>query len=822
MRTTQRLLLTAALLAPLALPAQSPIADATRGMERRDGFFPVYWGAAKGRVLLEVPRAGEDFLYLRALATGLGAAGPDIDRGRVGDEAIARWERNGGRLLLVQQNHRFTSTAGDAALARSVRESFPTAVLASLEIVAEEGGRVVVDATPLVTSDALDLRAELRENGEGTFSVDAARSMPWPDRTKAFPRNTELEGAVTFTSDNMGRATRRHSPDGRAVTFRIHHSFVQLPDTAGFRPRRFDPRVGFFPVSYMDFARKFDEDFIARYAIRHRLRKRDPRAAVSDVVQPITYYLDPAVPEPYRTNFKQGAMWWAKAFEAAGFRDAFRVEDMPADMDPLDARYNVIQWVHRSLPSSSWGSSYVDPRTGEIIKAAVRMDSHRSAANYNLFAGTMPASGPQAEPIAPDDEWLASLAAPDSSGGTTAERFAMSRRRQHSAHEVGHTLGLAHNFIAHANGRASAMDYPPPLVKVVNGRLDLTDAYREGLGAYDTLAIRWGYGEWATPAEERAALDAIVKDGMTKGLLFMSNSDERGSGSHPDVTTWINGNDAVQELRRTMEVRRFLLSRFDERAIHEGDPMYWLQRRLSQVYLHHAASAGAAIKAVGGMEWRYALRGDPLPPTRLVAPERQRAALALLLDAIQPAELAIPERVLASLAPRPFGYGDENRLDWASATDPAFDQVGAARTLATTIVRGLLAPERAARVVAFHDRDPAQPSLVSVVDQLVRRTWGTREAGESAALRRVSQRVVVDELLRLAASPEATPEVRAAAEWGLRRVKERATSAVLGNADAVAHRELAIGDIDRFLERREAPAVKGAAGRAPGTSLGMP
>jgi hypothetical protein len=820
------LLVAAALLAPVALHAQASISSATQGMERRDGFMPVYWSASKGRLLVEVSRTGEDFLYLRSLATGLGAAGPDIDRGRVGDEAIARWERSGNRLLLVQQNHRFKSTQGSTALARSVRESFPTSVLASLEIVGEEGGRLVADATPLVTSDAIDLRGELRDDGEGTYSVDPARSTVWMERTRAFPKNTELEGAVTFTSDNMGRVVRRHSPDGRAVTFRIHHSFVQLPDTAGFRPRKFDPRMGFFAVNFMDFAKGFDEDYVTRFAIRHRLRKRDPNAAVSDPVEPIVYYLDPAVPEPYRTNFKQGAGWWAKAFEAAGFRNAFRIEDMPLDMDPLDARYNVIQWVHRSQPSSSWGMVFTDPRTGEIIKAAVRMDSHRSVANYNLFAGTIPAGSERAEPVIPDDEWMAALAdaAPgDSSGGVTAEQFVMSRRRQHAAHEVGHTLGLAHNFIAHVNGRASAMDYPPPLVRVSNGKLDLTEAYREGLGAYDTLAIRWGYSEWATPDAEAKGLAEITNEGMQKGLLFMTNSDETLSGAHPDVTTWVAGPDVVEELARTAQVRRFLLDRFDERAIHPGEPMWLLQRRLAQVYMHHGIPAAGAVKAIGGLEWRYALRGDPLPPTRIVPAARQQRALTLVLDAIQPANLTIPERVLAMIPPRPFGYDDESRLDFANATAPVFDHLGAARSFATSLLRNVLAPERTARVVAFHDRDPKLPSLGGIVGQVVARTWTDGPAGESATLRRVVQRVTVDELLRLAADPKATAESRSVAEWGLREVRRRASVAVpAADVDTRAHRELAVADIDRFLQRRDPFAPRPEPARTPGTSLGSP
>ena len=781
--------------------AQTTITEATRGMDRRDGYFPIYWNAARGRVLMEIPSGRGEFLYLRSLATGIGIAGPDIDRGLVGDEAIARFERVGPRVLLVQQTARFRATGNDEALQRSVRESFPTSALASLEIVGEEGGRVLVDATPLLLQDVMDVRGQLREAGEGSFSLDRERSAPYMERTKAFPKNTELEATLTFTSDQPGQRIRAHTPDGRTVTVREHHSFVELPEP-GFTPRRFDPRVGIFPTSFYDFSTPFDRDFVTRYASRHRLIKKDPGAAVSEPVEPIIYYLDRGVPEPYRTAFKQGAMWWAKAFEAAGFRNAFRVEDMPADMDPLDARYNVIQWVHRTSPSSSWGSSFIDPRTGEIIKAAVRMDSWRSVPDYNIYATAVLAAG---------------------SGAPTAEQFVMSRRRQHSAHEVGHTLGLAHNFIASSyGGRASAMAYPAPLIKLTNGRIDLSDAYREGLGSYDTLAIRWAYTQFPA-AQDSAGLAAIVQEMMRKGVLFLTNPDEGAEGSYPEGTTWVNGEDAVNELARVLPVRRALLAAFDERAIQPGAPMAQLNMRLTDVYLHHRFTIGAAVKAVGGMEYRYAVRGDTMAPTRLIPAARQRRALTLLLDAIQPQELAIPEKALGLIAPRPFGVREPERRQFQSDAGPAFDQIGAARTLATMVVRGLFAPERAARLVAFADRDPSLPSLSEVVSTTIARTWGTPAPREHAALQRVSQRVVVDELIRLAADEDASVEARAGAEYGLRSIARTIRAAPAATGDAAAHRALALADIERFLERQAMPTRRSEPLPPPaGTPIGEP
>jgi len=808
-----RLRIAAALLvlaAPVA--AQTPtITDLTKTFERRDGYFPVYWDGAKGRLFLEV-RLGEDFLYLPSLATGLGDASLGLDRGSIGDEQIGRFERVGPKVQLVLQNPRFRAVSDNEALARSVRESFPLSTVASWDVAAEEGGRVLVDATAYATSDITDVRGSLRTANQGTFALDRDKSAVYLAHTRGFPDNTEIETSLTFTSDNPGARVRRHTPDGRALTVRQHLSLVRLP-APGFRSRPFDPRMGIFSVSFYDFAKPFSQDYVTRYAIRHRLQKRTPGAAPSEPVKPIIYYLDPGIPEPYRQAFKDGAAWWTKVFEAAGFLNAFRVEDMPADMDPLDARYNVIQWVHRTEPDYSIGPAFVDPRTGEIIKAAVRMESHRSVTDYDIYAGSAPALG--GEEAGELDPWLTALTA-----DVSPEAFAMARRRQHMAHEIGHTLGLAHNFITQAYGRGSVMDYPAPLIKLANGKLDLSDAYRNGAGSWDTLAIRWDYTEFA-PAEEARGLEAIAQEGIARGLRFITNPDEGSSNSYPEATTWVNGSDMTAELQRVMAVRRFLIDRFDERAIAAGDPMALLNRRFATVYLHHRFTLGAAIKAVGGMEYRYAVRGDSGAPTRVIPPAAQRRALEAVLDALSPREMAVPERVLRILAPRPFGYGDDSR-GFGSAAAPAFDQLGIARTLAANVVGGLLEPQRAARLVAFSDRDPHEPSLTEVIGRIVDRTWGTAVPAQHAALQRVVQRVVVDELIELARS-SAAPEVRGAAEWGLRRIARQVAAPSRVAGDALAHRQLVGADIDRFLSRRDTPTARPQPLTAPpGAPIGTP
>ncbi len=787
------LLFSSALEAQQTTPRPTTIAQATAGTTRYDGFFPIFYDDRTGKLQLEVTRLDRDFLYLNSLATGLGSNDLGLDRGTIGNEAVVRFERLGNKLFLTSRNLSFRATSGGADLARSVEESFATSVLAAFPIVVEENGRYLIDVTDFFLQDLFNVRGVIQRSQQGSFRLDRNRSAIYAPRTKAFPKNTEIEAVLTFESEAPGREITRHTPDGRSLTLRQHHSLVELPDD-GYQPRVFDPRVGVNPLTFQDFSRPFNVQPEQRWIARWRLQKRNPRGAMSEAVKPIVYYLDPAVPEPYRSAFRTGALWWNQVFEAAGFTNAFQVRDLPADADPMDARYSVVQWVHRSDPGFSIGPSFVDPRTGEIIKAAVKMDTYRSLTDFNIFAGLLPALA-------------------EGSGDGT--EFVMARRRQHVAHEIGHTLGLAHNFIAHAYDRGSVMDYPGPLITLDrNGRLDASRAYRAGPGSYDTLAIRYAYTEFATPEAERAGLAALINEGMQKGIRFLSDRDV-GAGVVPEVTQWLNGTDAVAELRRVSAVRNVLLAKFSQAAIRPGEPMFMLNERLVPVYLHHRYALDAAVKTVGGMEYTYALRGDAQTPTQIIPVAEQRAALRELAAALQPEALAIPPRIVEMIPPAPYGYASDP-WSFASPAGAAFDPLGAARALASLVAEGLLNPLRVARVISFHARSNGLPP-----DEVVRTLTDAVFVGSDdhdryhAALRQVAQRAVIDALLTLAIDTRSTAESRALAEAHLDRLAHS-----LNNSSAAAHAS-AVRDIRNWLDRRIAPPARTSPiSLPPGTPIG--
>src|SRR5271163_881305 len=516
--------------------AQTPtIAEKTAGMQKLAGYFNLYWDVKQGKLWLEIDKWSTEFLYQTGLPAGVGSNDIGLDRGQLGKTAIVRFERSGPKVLLIEENLSFRAVTSDADEQRAVRDSFAESALWGFTVAAEENChprvdpakencRALVDATDFFLRDAHGIPAALRRTKQGSYRLDPTRCALYLPRTKSFPLNTEIEATLTFSGDDPGSWVRDVTPSPESITVREHHSFVQLPPP-GYKPRRYDPRSSFFGIAYMDYATPVSEPIVKRFTARHRLEKKDPKAAVSEPVKPIVYYLDRGAPEPIRSALLEGARWWNQAFEAAGYKNAFQVELMPEGADPMDIRYNVIQWVHRSTRGWSYGGGVTDPRTGEIIKGHVTLGSLRVRQDYLIAEGLL-APYEKGKPVSPK-----------------MMEMALARLRQLAAHEVGHTLGLMHNYSSSTVNRSSVMDYPPPLVKLAaDGTPDLSDAYATGIGDWDKVSITWGYSDFAPGTDEHAALNKILSDAFGRGLRYLTDQDARPPGSSSSVAhLWDSG-----------------------------------------------------------------------------------------------------------------------------------------------------------------------------------------------------------------------------------------------------------------------------------------
>jgi uncharacterized protein DUF4953/uncharacterized protein DUF5117 len=793
---------------PLSAQELPTIASKVDKLQKIDGYMPLYWQASSGKLFMEISRFNQELLYQISLPAGLGSNPVGLDRGQLGDSSVVVFERVGPKVLMTQPNYSYRAITTDEPERRAVRDSFAQSVLWGFKVEAEQGGRVLVDATSFFMRDAHGVVDRLRQAKQGSYKLDESRSAFYLARTKGFPQNTEIETTLTFTTDgDPGRFVRETTPTPAAVTLREHHSFVQLPDL-NYKPRKLDPRAPSFGIQFYDYASPINEPVEKRWIQRFRLEKKDPGAAVSEPVKPIVYYVDNGAPEPIRTALVEGASWWNQAFEAAGFRNAFQVKVLPADADPMDVRYNMINWVHRSTRGWSYGGGVIDPRTGEMIKGNVTLGSLRVRQDFTLGSGLLPqyAEGACLAEMSPDPEYLAAL---DPAADATA--MSLARIRQLAAHETGHTLGFGHNFAASSYGRASVMDYPAPWVDIKDGKLDLSNAYATGIGDFDKFAVRFAYAQFAPGANEAAELERILEDGVAHGMLYVQDSDARPLGSaHPMASLWDNGSDPIATLRHEMEVRRIGLSEFGLTAIPVGTPLSELELRLLPLYLHHRYQAIAASKSVGGVYFTYAVRTPSGPnPSRvaeIVPAAQQKAALQALLATLDVEALRIPERILRLIPPTASGYGGGTAERFEKRTDPTFDPLGAAAIAADVTVTALLQRERAARTIEQHGRDAAVPGFGDVVTALVQKTWGGVKPadGYGQAVQETVQDVLVERLMDLAADGDASPQVRAQAAAGLRRIK------TMTRTIATAHAAAARDDITRFLARPSEPYRKTA------------
>jgi len=794
------------------------ISEKTEDMDKTDGYIPIYWDASEGTLWLEISRFDSEFLYVSSLPTGLGSNPVGLDRGQLGTQRVVRFERVGPKVLLVQPNLEARAVTSNPDERRAVQEAFAPAVVWGFEVAAEreDGSAVLVEATDFVVRDAHGIARRLKNTDQGNYTLDDQRSAPFLDNVKAFPQNTELEARLTFTTDgDPGRYVEQTAADPRAVTLRVRHSLVELPDTSGYSPRRFDPRSGLFYTDYTDYATPVGESMERRLVNRHRLQCEDPDSRPDDgvcpVEEPIVYYLDPGIPEPVRSALLDGARWWGEAFEAAGFEDAFRVEVLPDTADPMDVRYNVIQWVHRRTRGWSYGASVTDPRTGEIVKGHVTLGSRRVRQDYVLAEGLLaPYQGSNAAGVPAEDDPMLDMA--------------LARIRQLSAHEVGHTLGLAHNFAASITDRASVMDYPAPFARVEGDSITLDDAYDTGVERWDKIAFRYAYEEPGPRETEDELLDAILDEARNQGLRYVTDRDARPAGAaQPEGNLWDNGADVVDALDREMHVREVALDRFGTAVVRSGEPLALMEEVLVPLYLRHRYQVDATAKLVGGVYYEYAVRGGDARRSERVPAARQTAALKALLETVTPSAVALPESAREQIPPRPPGH-PPNRELFEGRTDPVFDAYAPAEVAASMTFDALTQPERAMRLVAQHDANADLPGFRAVLDRITEKVWKTDAPTDAyrSELQRTVQQVWTDVLLDRAGSADTAPAVRARLTAHLRTLHEWLRNQPGTTAETAAHRATQRDAIGRFLNRdQEVTTPPSSVGTPPGSPIGQ-
>ncbi|MEA3587496.1 zinc-dependent metalloprotease [Pseudidiomarina sp. 1APP75-27a] len=700
-----------------ALP---PISDYTAEMEAHTGFFTFYHQQDTGHYYLKIPRNEQQFIFQTSLPWGLGSNDIGLDRGQLGSTRLASFTVQGNKALLVHHNTYFRASSSNAAERASIDEAFADSVIAGFTVVAADEQAVIIDYTPFLLSDTHGVVERLAQTQQGSYKVAADRSVIYPARSKAFQDNTELEAKVTFSGQGKGAYVRQVAPDADHLTLHLHHSFIRLPDDS-YATREFHPQSGFWAEEHRDYAAPLGESMAVKYIPRHRLAKGET----------ITYYLDPGVPEPVRSALLEGARWWQDAFAAAGHPNGYEVKELPAGADPMDIRYNVIQWVHRATRGWSYGSSVIDPRTGEILKGHVTLGSLRVRQDM-LIAQSLLA--PYAENLS-EEQQQALIA--------DIEAMALARIRQLSAHEVGHTLGIAHNFAASADDRASVMDYPHPLISIATdtGNLTLANAYAEGIGLWDKQVIRYGYGEGGRQ------LARIIAENKELGLSFISDPDARPvGGAHPDAHLWDNGSDAVAELERVLAVRQTALQQFGLANLKSGMPVSDLRAILVPAYLLHRYQTEAAVKMIAGEHYRYAVKGDAEVIRRPVNAAQQQRALKVLAQTFSAEQLALPASVREVLLPFAYGSGS-TRENFAGNTGLIPDPETMAASAARFSLQLLLHPERLERLAQQHQHNPELPDVAAVFATITRTAITPARSGVATTL---AERVAFEALTAVA------------------------------------------------------------------------
>ncbi len=769
-------------------------------MTKKEGFVPFYLDEEKGKIYLEINSLNQELLYVNTLTSGIGSNDIGLDRGQLGETRVIEFRKAGNKILMVHKNYDYRAYTKNAYEAKSIQDAFAESTLWGFEVVKTEGATYLVDATNFYLQDVHGVSETLARSKQGNYKVDASRSALYFPSTKNFPKNTEVEATITLTGTGAGANLRSVTPSPDAVTVRMRHSFIELPPL--YATREFDPRAGYFFISYQDYTTPIDQPLVKRFISRHRLEKKDPTAAVSEVVEPIVYYLDRGTPEPVASALIEGGNWWAQAFEAAGFKNAFRVELAPEGMDLNDVRYNVIQWIHRSTRGWSYGSSIQDPRTGEIIKGQVSLGSLRVRQDYLIGQG---------------------LLQPFEDGNTADPKlmeFALNRLKQLSAHEIGHTIGLAHSYATSATGRSSVMDYPHPLISLdANGKVDFGDAYDLKIGEWDKLAITYGYGQPAANQTEEEFLEKTLQATYAAGYEFITDSDSRNpSGVHPRSHLWDNGASASDELKRLLDLRQKRMKTFGLNAIKAGEPQATLEEVFVPLYLMHRYQLEATSKLVGGLDYTYKVKGDNQTAHQWIPAKSQNEALDALLLSISTAQLEIPASILALIPPRPYGYG-KNRETFPSRTGPVFDPIAPAENVVDATFTFLFEAGRANRIYLQQLQNNSLPGLEAVLTKVSGQVFSNSlPSGLGVEVKLMTEAKLVDHLIALSKNAGASQTVRALVRQQLRKLS---TSTIPSSSLLQAHRDYLKQKIEAYLSLPEELTPQQVLSIPDGAPIGM-
>ena len=711
------------------------------------GFFDFSYDEADGRILLQVNRATQiekAFLYINGLSAGIGSNDIGLDRGQLGNERVVHFTKMGNKLMLVQPNLDYRSTSNNALEQASIEQAFAKSVLFGFPIQATSPSHYTIDLTPFLMQDTHGVSQRLKSTKQGSYSIDKSRSAIALARTKNFPRNSEFDVLLTFKGNPQGGLIRSVTPSANSVSVHQHHSFVQLPEVA-FKQRKFDPRSGAIPFSYNDYSTPVNEATRKVFTLRHRLEKKDPNAAVSEAVDPIVYYLDNGTPEPVRSALLEGGKWWNQAFEAAGYKDAFQLKILPDDADPMDVRYNVIQWVHRSTRGWSYGASVVDPRSGEILKGHVSLGSLRIRQDFMI------AQALTNQPYAKGDDL-----------DNPMLEMALARIRQLSAHEIGHTLGFTHNFAASVKDRASVMDYPHPTLAIEEGQISYQNAYAVGIGDWDKVSVKYAYSDFPDGTNETEALNQILEESFQAGHRFIADRDARPiGGAHPYAHLWDNGKSPVEEFNHLLAVRQIALNNFSEDQLKTGEPISVLRDRLVPLYFLHRYQLEGVVKLIGGQEYDYGVKGASSLGVKAVASNIQKEALSTLIKSLDQGTLGIPPHIRKMMPPHAFGYG-ASRESFATQTGLTFDALGAAHTLSDAVIGMILNEQRAARLIQQKVFDEEQLGFKETLTLLVDQSFKQREFDtEAKAIQKVVQGNLLKHMMQLGQATNVPNAVRA-------------------------------------------------------------